>query len=154
MTKFSGYCLASILFIATLSTQAFATKLYKWVDEKGVTHYGETPPDLDTATKLNIKTGASSDQAKAVERLEADRKARNDAGSKQPTPNAEVDAQNREIIKRNCEIQKRNLGQLTANRRIKETDESGNVHYLSEEDIATRTKDIKTYIKENCSGAQ
>lgn len=152
MTKFSGYCLASVFFLAALSTQAYATKLYKWVDEKGVTHYGETPPDLDTATKLNIKTGASSDQADAMEKLEAERKARSEAKAKLPTTNEEVEAKNREIMKRNCEIQKRNLGQLTANRRIKETDDSGNVRYLTEDDIASRTKEIRTYLQENCSG--
>lgn len=153
MIKLLPHISLSLMLIMVLASNTHAAKLYKWVDEKGVTHYGETPPDLDTATRLNIKTGASSDQAKAVEKLEASRKAKmetNDA----PTTNEEVEAKNREIIQRNCEIQKRNLGQLTANRRIKETAENGEVRYLTEEDIMARKKEIQKYISENCTGTQ
>jgi hypothetical protein len=43
---------------------AIAQQMYKWVDEKGVTHYSETPPPEGTkgASKIEVKT-ATPDRA-------------------------------------------------------------------------------------------
>lgn len=142
------------VFLTTLLSASglYAAKFYKWVDEKGTTHYGANPPDTDTAVQINVKTGASSDQDKAIENLETQRKVAQEAREKSnnPDPQAEAEARNKEIMKRNCEIQKQNLGQLQANRRVKETNEQGEVRFLSEEEINNRIKEVQKYISENC----
>ena len=146
--------LLSILFASTLafSYSAHGAKFYKWVDDKGVTHYGENPPDMDTAVQINVKSGASSDQQKAIDNLESKRQAvaEQRKQSANPDPAAELEARNREIMKRNCETQRQNIGQLQANRRVKETSESGEVRYLTEEEIASRIKEVQAYLDENC----
>jgi hypothetical protein len=128
-----------------------AGKFYKWVDDKGVTHYGENPPDTETASVLNVKSGASSDQAQAIDALEARRKAANTPN----TPSADdksavIEQKNREIMAKNCNIQRQNMSQLKANRRVKETNDKGEVRYLNEEEIANRIKEVESYISENC----
>lgn len=144
-----------ILLGALLSANSLqAAKFYKWMDDKGTTHYGTNPPDMDTAVEVNVKSGASSDQQKAIDNLESQRVAAKQAKEKasQPDPQADYEAHNREIMKKNCEIQKQNLGQLQANRRVKETDEKGEVRYLDEKEIENRIKEVQDYLKKNCSG--
>jgi hypothetical protein len=70
--------LAGLAFAVVLTDAAAAAKIYKWVDEKGVTHYGETiPPEYkDQAAAEMTKRGvtvrrwdatATPEQRKAVE---------------------------------------------------------------------------------------
>ena len=143
--------LLGTLFAAT-SLQA--AKFYKWVDDKGTTHYGTNPPDMDTAVEVSVKSGASSDQQKAIENLESKRAAAKEAKAQasKSDPQADFEARNKEIMKKNCEIQKQNLGQLQANRRVKETNENGEVRYLEESEIEARIQEVQNYLKENCQG--
>jgi hypothetical protein len=55
-----------IVFLACLLIPiAAAAQMYKWVDEKGVTHYSETPPPDGKAAKVDIRpaTGGGSTPA-------------------------------------------------------------------------------------------
>lgn len=145
--------LSALCFVLLVSPATQAGKFYKWVDDSGVTHYGENPPDTETASVVNVKAGASSDQAKEVEKLEAQRQAAKASSAEaEADPNAEVERRNKEIMAKNCKIQQQNLSQLSANRRVKETDENGEVRYLDEKDIEARIAEIKKYIKDNCQG--
>lgn len=142
--------LSALCFALTVSPLTHAGKFYKWVDGNGVTHYGENPPDTETASVVNVKAGASSDQNQAVERLEAQRKAAQQPAKAADDPNAEIERRNKEIMANNCRIQKQNLSQLQANSRVKETNEQGEVRYLDAKEIEARVKEVQDYIKENC----
>jgi hypothetical protein len=48
-------CLAALLALCAHA------EVYKWVDEKGQTQYGETPPAGATATKMNVPTGGGAE---------------------------------------------------------------------------------------------
>jgi hypothetical protein len=62
--------LCFLLITACASLPALA-QIYKWVDEKGATQYGERPPSEKTAKKLNIpganasSTGSRADSSDA-----------------------------------------------------------------------------------------
>ncbi|MDY6922010.1 MAG: DUF4124 domain-containing protein [Pseudomonadota bacterium] len=151
MIRKTLFLVSALCLFLTLATGAQAGKFYKWLDEDGVTHYGENPPDTETATVINVKSGASSDQQQAIDRLEAQRKAAADeAKADVPTEEDEIERRNREIMANNCKIQRSNLGQLKANRRVKTTDENGEVRYLDEQEIAQRIKEVQQYLDENC----
>lgn len=141
--------LSALCLTLLLSPASHAGKFYKWVDSQGVTHYGENPPDTETAAVVNVKTGASSDQEQAIEQLEEKRKAA-EAAKQAPEEDSELTKQNREIMANNCKIQRQNLAQLKANRRVKETDTNGEVRYLDEEQIKARVQEVEKYISENC----
>ena len=80
---------AGLLLLAAFSTTAVA-KLYKWVDDKGVTHYGETiPPEyadkdnvqfddkgrvIKRTDKINAGERRAQEEAAAKKRIEEDRK--------------------------------------------------------------------------------
>ncbi|MGE5616300.1 MAG: DUF4124 domain-containing protein [Bacillota bacterium] len=42
------------LVIASIVALGAQAQIYKWVDEKGVTHYGEAPPQDRKATKVDV----------------------------------------------------------------------------------------------------
>jgi hypothetical protein len=48
-------CLAALLVLCAHA------EVYKWVDEKGQTQYGETPPTGAAATKMNVPTGGGAE---------------------------------------------------------------------------------------------
>jgi len=55
-----------ILLVALLGASAFAqaNDLYKWTDDKGVTHYSDTPPPSQaTASRIKVAPGVPSDVA-------------------------------------------------------------------------------------------
>ena len=64
MTNARILCTGLLLFVASIGLAE--AKLYKWVDEKGVTHYGETiPPEY--ADKNNVQF---SDQGRVIKKNE------------------------------------------------------------------------------------
>ncbi len=72
---------AGLLLLAAFSASAQA-KLYKWVDEKGVTHYGETiPPEY--ADKDNVQLNDKGLVIKRTDKINADeRRAQEGAAAK------------------------------------------------------------------------
>ena len=52
-----------ILFLAALLVALGAqAQIYKWVDEKGVTHYGEAPPPDKKASKVEVPNNPAASQ--------------------------------------------------------------------------------------------
>jgi hypothetical protein len=67
MTKFSLFLGGALLALSSLSP---AAKFYKWVDDKGVTHYDAQAPQGANTTEINTRATASSSQSEAIEALE------------------------------------------------------------------------------------
>ena len=135
--------LASLLMFSTAQS---ATKYYKWTDDAGVVHYGETPPDPSKAQLINVHTGPVRDQETSP--AEHAKAAAEEKAASQAAP--DLKKENDKIVQENCKIYKQNLSALNNSARIREKDAKGEYHYLSEEEKAGRIKDAETYIKENC----
>lgn len=68
-----------ILTLATCVTgAASATDVYRWTDEKGVTHYSDTPPGDKKYERVNVRTGKASAPEQAID-ADADAEAEGDA---------------------------------------------------------------------------
>ena len=66
-----------MLAAAFAAATAFAQPMYKWVDEKGVTHFSqEPPPDNRKATKIEPKVTPPSAPARATDWRKLDQEAR------------------------------------------------------------------------------
>ncbi len=61
-----GFYLSLVLLFAMVNANA---QIYKWVDEKGVTHYGQKPPENTKSTEVKISTPDEATLAAASERL-------------------------------------------------------------------------------------
>ncbi|MBQ0752684.1 MAG: DUF4124 domain-containing protein [Gammaproteobacteria bacterium] len=68
----AAFCIASLLYAGT---SIAADSIYKWQDEKGVTHYSQSPPEDKAAAVETVKTSikASSDQEQELEQLKQSR---------------------------------------------------------------------------------
>ncbi len=58
-----------LVFLLPIAAAALGATLYKWVDERGVTHYSETPPAKQKAQEIRIQpppSGATEDRPPPV----------------------------------------------------------------------------------------
>lgn len=69
------YLFPLALLLSLVSLNADAAKLKKWVDENGVTHYGDTiPPQYANTKKTEIREGGIEVQIKAKPKKESKKK--------------------------------------------------------------------------------
>jgi ribosomal protein L29 len=125
-----------ILLLAAFSVQA--APLYKWVDENGVTHFSEYPPeDQSAAESVDVRgipslSGQQAAPASAQNQQEA-------APAQQPLIPEVEKVENPVKSPELCEQARRNIAQIQNNRRVRAPDpETGELRYLSEEEIATQ----------------
>ncbi len=142
---------AALLALALGAGAAAGERVYKWVDEQGVTHYSQTPPAGVEATPLDVATGAPAGGA-AGETLERYRKVlappkpaqEKEAGRKvDPAKEAEARA-------RNCKVARERLAILTARSRILVLKPDGSSERLTEEQRQAEIKRMKAIIAANC----
>ncbi|HHQ42067.1 MAG TPA: DUF4124 domain-containing protein [Chromatiales bacterium] len=128
-----------------------AERVYKWVDEQGVTHYSQTPPAGVEATPLDVATGApaggSAEQAlERYRKVLAPPKAAEEkasAGKVDPAKEAEARA-------RNCKVARERLAILTARSRILVLRPDGTSERLTEEQRQAEIERMKAIIAANC----
>jgi hypothetical protein len=145
---FAGMTLAALLCCAP------AHAIYKWVDEKGVTHFSETPPpDGRKATKVEPKvTPPSSAPAAPV-----DWKKREQESRKQRIEREQVDevakakAHNQAAERTNrCNHAKRDLEVLERNVPVFSTNARGERVYVEDKDRAAEIAAARREIEANC----
>lgn len=134
--------LAGLLAVAA---PAGAGQFYKWVDEKGVTHYGEKPPAGRQAAPVKVNADASSDQEAEIQRLQSQRSANATAQEKAAAAQAERQAQalpadEQERLRKICDQHRKNLDTLRAGGRVSVRDAQGNPRFLTEAEMADKLK--------------
>ena len=145
----------ALLFLTLLFTSAVQAKAYyKWIDERGVTHYGSQPPAayMDSATKINISSSTPSGKTTAQTKIDARKKKLSEKPTVDNTNTMEQQAQKEqeEANMRNCEVYRKILILIGQNHRIREKNADGVVVMLSEEEKQTRIKTAKDFITEFC----
>lgn len=127
--------------------------IYKWVDEKGVTHFSENPPpDGRKATKVEPKVAPPSSDARPKEdwkqreldlrkqRIEREQK---DERRKAVEHNRSADRKNR------CAYAQRQLHVVSAQRPVYSVNEKGERVYLEDKDRAAEAagwrQEVATY---------
>lgn len=134
-----------------LSTPAMA-KLYKWVDENGITQYTETPPAKGDFNQVKPPPKPAVDPQKAQDemdkRLESYQQRRDDAARDK----AEADKNAAEKAEKaaKCNKARDNLAYLQSHARIRVTDKDGNVALLGEEKHQEKIKQANDAIKAYC----
>jgi hypothetical protein len=144
--------LALSLLIAVIPGIAVSASVYKWTDDKGVTHFGDRQPTGTPAEKVNVRSGTSSrtsdDRQSPQERLgELQEKQESEAESRRETA---VQEANRKQRKANCDMARSNLKIIDSNARIR-IEENGELRYLSPEEIAEKRASFEEAVEKNCS---
>lgn len=146
---------AAVAACCLSSSYVVAAKYYKWVDEKGVTHYTAQPPASGEGEVIKVKSGHSSDKEAAMKRLQERRDRLQQQAEERANPQvdqqAAADKKNAEIVKKNCEAYRKNLKVMNENSRVRMMDKNGEARVLPEEERQQKMKDAKKYLSENCS---
>lgn len=150
MKQLSRLCLP--LLAITLAFPAAAAKVYKWVDDEGVTHYTEQAP-ADKEYEIVSTSGAPpSGAAKAKKQLEEARAARDEKATKDLdfAEQQKIRDEEARIRKENCENAKANLKTMQEHARIRILGDDGEFRYLSEEEKQQQEDRAKQIISDNC----
>jgi len=141
--------LVTTTLLCLLPLQGAVAAAYKWVDDKGETHYSQTPP---SATQVEvIKTPSSSGSAPAAAAPQTGTSAPSEptAGAA-GTPEA-AKAEDASIREKNCASARRNLELLLKNTgEVTVKDENGLLHALTPDERKTRSEEAEKNIKEYC----
>ena len=148
----AGRALALVAALACLG--ADAQTMYKWKDEKGVTHFSEhPPPDEKTqkkATKVEPKvtppSGGAGYDPNAWKSKEADaKKARVERGRQE-----QVDAQDRAKRAEQCDRARVRVANLTNATRVFRDNPDGTRTYYEDKERAAELAKAKEYAEEVC----
>ena len=133
--------------LLVLSTSAMASQIYKWVDDKGVTHFGAQPPQGQDATSINTATppprAPAPTPAPAAPSNDAQQKAIDDKVKDQV---AKQEAER----KKYCESARTNLAQLENNPRVRVEGDNGELRRIGEDERQQRVTELKKSIDERC----
>ncbi|WP_397377348.1 DUF4124 domain-containing protein [Pseudomonas sp.] len=142
--------ITSSLLLA-ISATAMAGQVYKWVDDKGVTHFSAQPPQGQEASTINtalpVPKPAPAETTKPAPTFESianPEQAAIDAKVKQDVVAKEAER------KKYCEEVRTNLAQLQNNPRLR-MEVEGEVRRLSEEERQARIAETQKSITDNCN---
>ena len=126
-----------LLVLGAAAPAAFAADVYKWTDEKGVVHYGDTPPEGSDATRVALREirPAQEDPAPAAAT---------------PKPEEKPVAPTNQS---NCDIARRNLETLVKAPRVEmDSDGDGKPEPLSDEQRAAEQARNEDLVRIYCGG--
>lgn len=145
--------LRALLVLCLAAAVPEAAALYKWVDEKGVTHYTEAPPPDRKATKVEIRRSPATSRADDTpeswkEREQEFRKRRLDKEQAEETEKAKVErnAANR----RNRCLRAQRALDILQSRPVYRTNERGERVYIEDKERAKETEEWREVARESC----
>lgn len=151
--KLNGFGLLTLVLLAGM---AAAEGVYKWVDENGITSYGETPPDNLPAERTDVRF-SRTDSATLQARLE-EQKAVSDAvdARKQNEREAaadvkQLDAENEKIRKQNCQVALDRQRKYDQAHRLYRATEGGGREYLTDAELDAERAEANRAVNEWCS---
>lgn len=149
-TRLSLCLLCGSLFF---SVPSFSQQMYKWKDEKGVTHFSENPPpDGGKAEKIEVKP-VGGDRPAVPPPETWRQKELESKQQKAKTEGADEIARKRDESQRaqKCQTYKRELDSLTNSGRLFHLNEKGERVFMEEKERSDRIDEAKRIIRESCS---
>ena len=140
--------IALCLFAGTLA----AGKMYRWVDEQGVTHYTQSPPPKGEVTEIKKPPppaiSPEEAQRKLTEKQQRLEDLREDRDLAKQKGQEETEQQER--LSKNCEGARNNLSRLEGNPRGRWKGEDGEYRRYDEKERQAKIKEAKAQIQEFC----
>jgi len=130
----------ALTIILLSSSNLAAEEVYKWVDDKGVTHYQAHPPKNREAKSITTKTGHSTP---VKYNTQTDKTVAKKGTDSAPTPASKKDPEL-------CSKAQANLRTLQQYSRVRTTDENGEARYLAPEEIEQRKQNATRIVGEAC----
>ena len=143
--------LQSLVVVMSLSLVFGAqARMYKWVDEDGVTQYTQTPPPGEIEAKtIEVETGPASAPAatkdKPASQDTSKKENKEETAAEDTISDAEYEAQ----VKQACESARKSLVSYQRNR-VNLVDKDGNVRVAGEDERQAGLKAAEDAIKKYC----
>lgn len=147
-----GTCILSLLLVNGIAS---AQGVYRWVDENGVTSYGETPPDGVSAVRTDVRYSrtdraalqARLDEQQAVNEAIGTRKRqeREDANEAKQT-----DAANEKLRQENCRLAMDRQRKYDQAHRLYRMQEGGGREYLTDAELDSERAEANRQVNEWC----
>ena len=148
----SALPIAALALAACLSGPVFADAIYKWVDDQGITHYGEKAPKNVKSSTVKVGDTTSSDADDEIKKLNDKRaaatnaeKSGSDAGSKVAPQSPATDTKTRNAAV--SDQHRKNLETLKSGKRVRATGDDGKPHELGPDEIASQIKVAEDALK-------
>lgn len=161
MNRNHKWILAIIPLISFLAIESsYAQSFYKWTDDKGATHYTQTPPPKKatpkTVQKILVNTHTPQDSTNAIKSLndQSTKNLKTTADEEAATDKAKLNtaAENERRNKNStvCQQIKTNQALLQTGQRTHTMDINGNRSYLTEEQKAAQINQQATQLNNDC----
>jgi hypothetical protein len=139
--------LAPLLFLVAFT--APAQQMYRWVDEKGTTHFSEYPPPEGNAAKIEVKpTGTEKPRVDDWKERELESRQRRAA---QGAAEDQARKKNEAGRAQNCRRAQQGLDTVKNSRRVYDLNDKGERVYLDDKDrpaeIARWTGEVEKYCR-------
>jgi hypothetical protein len=157
--------LATALAVAPHATVA-SDKVYSWVDENGVRHFGDLPPDRDDAQVMEVEgvpriSGGSSAESIETSAPEASSRDAGAGAADEALTAAQLKrqelAENRAQrraeqaeTQRVCDQSRAQLQQIEPHRRVYFTNDSGETERMDDVERVNAVARLKEFIEANC----
>ena len=141
----------SVPLFCLMSTVAAAQTMYKWVDEKGVTHFSQDPPPDGTKGAAKIEVRPTAPSAPAVDNWRDRELQSKEKRAKQGV--ADETARQKEESQREskCRAARRQADTMENSARVFRLDDKGQRVYLEDKeraaDLAEARRDIAQYCR-------
>lgn len=128
-----------------------AGQVYKWVDEKGVTHYSENPPPDKKATKVETGPAVAPTPSPDWRQKEIDAKRRGIERKRLDEAAQRKEEHEEQVRKGRCRSAQRDLDVLRAERPLYHVNEKGERVFLEDKnrpaEIQRARHDVEKYCK-------
>ena len=140
-----------LLLVLLLPLYAAAQTMFKWTDEKGVTHYSENPPADGKATKIEVKPVPAEKPAPGADNWRERELQSRRRKAEREMAEGEVRRQDAAEQGQRCRRAQSALDILRNARRIYDLDAKGERVYMEDSArpaaIAQRTEDVEKYCR-------
>jgi hypothetical protein len=145
--------LATTAFALFWTGEAAASEIYTWVDQTGNIHFADRPAASNAVQRVDI-TSERTDNALVRARIEARQNAREAAeeapAEAQPEPSKQELREQRMKRQESCQAYRDQLNRFMRSQHLYRETESGERHYLDEEEKLAAHARVRSKIAENC----
>jgi hypothetical protein len=135
--KYISIIAPTFIVACAFSSVCSAGEYYKWVDDKGITHFSERPTQTTGVEKIQTSARQPTTEEKAKpEEITA-------AVNPAPTPQAQFD-------QKRCTDSQERLKSLGSGSRIRMDDGKGGFYYLDQQQVTQEVQKTHAAIAESC----
>ena len=145
-------CLGLALYLALASQAGFAQTVYRWVDENGTVHFGESPPEGVEATAIDASPKSSGvvpqkpeNGAQTTEQTSVAQQKRDERAER-----AREERERKAAVAAACEEQRALLARLEPRPKILVRDPDGTTRMLPDDERLEAIENARKFIRENC----